>query len=73
VSDSTSRKTKEGTIIKAYRQLEKEHLLRLLEDNKEIRRTKKLDDIFVNYYLDENRVKEIHAIFDKGAVVNAKD
>lgn len=73
ISDATSRKTKEGTILKAYKQLEKEHLIKLLEDNREIRRTKKLDDIFVDYYLDENRVKELHSIFDKGVSTDGKN
>lgn len=59
-------KTKEGTIMKACRQLEKEKLIRLVEDNREIRPTKRLQDIFINYYLDEERVQEIHHIFEKG-------
>lgn len=65
VANETSRKTKIGTIIKAYSQLEKENLIRVLEDGNQIRRTKKMDDIFLYYYLDENRVREIHSIFEK--------
>lgn len=60
-----SRKTKVGTILKAYSQLEKEKLIRVLEDGNQIRREKKLDDIFIYYYLDENRIKEIQSIFEK--------
>lgn len=65
VANETSRKTKIGTILKSYSQLEKENLIRVLEDGNQIRRTKKLDDIFLYYYLDENRVREIHSIFEK--------
>lgn len=65
ISSDGSRKTKVGTISKAYSQLEKENLIRILEDGNQIRRTKKLDDIFIYYYLDENRIKEIHSIFEK--------
>ena len=54
-----------GTILKAYSQLEKEKLIRVLEDGNQIRREKKLDDIFIYYYLDENRIKEIQSIFEK--------
>ncbi len=65
VTNEASRKTKTGTILKAYSQLEKENLIRVLEEGNQIRRTKKLDDIFLYYYLDENRVKEINSIFEK--------
>lgn len=65
IANETSRKTKIGTILKTYSQLEKENLIRVLEDGNQVRRTKKLDDIFLYYYLDENRVKEIHSIFEK--------
>lgn len=65
VTNESSRKTKTGTILKAFTQLEKENLIRVLEEGNQIRRTKKLDDIFLYYYLDENRVKEINSIFEK--------
>ena len=65
VASEGSRKTKVGTILKAYSQLEKEKLIRVLEDGNQIRREKKLDDIFIYYYLDENRIKEIQSIFEK--------
>jgi len=66
VYDAGKLKTKEGTIMKACRQLEKEKLIRLVEENREIRPTKRLQDVFINYYLNEDRVQEIHSIFEKG-------
>lgn len=55
--------TKLGTLSKACSLLEKEKLIRLLQDGQEIRRTQKMDDLFIYYYLDENRVQEIHQLF----------
>lgn len=59
-------KTKTGTVIKACRLLEKEKLIKLLEEGREIRPTKRLTDLFVNYYLSEERISEIHQLFEKG-------
>jgi hypothetical protein len=61
-------KTKEGTIIKACRQLEKDKLIRLVENNREIRPTDRLKDIFINYYLNEERVIQIQSFFAKGGI-----
>ena len=58
-------KTKEGTVIKMCRQLEKEKLIRMVENNKEIRPTNRLKDIFINYYLNEDRVQELQLFFRK--------
>lgn len=63
LGDNTTRKSKIGTICKAYSQLEKEKLIRNF-DNKEIRRTTRMDNLFIYYYLDERRVQEIHKIFE---------
>ncbi|WMJ89755.1 DUF6063 family protein [Anaerocolumna sp. MB42-C2] len=65
VYDEGKLKTKAGTVMKALKLLEREKLIRLVEDNREIRPTKRLHDIFVNYYLHEDRVQEIQRIFDK--------
>lgn len=59
-------KTKTGTVIKACRLLEKEKLIKLLEEGREIRPTKRLTDLFINYYLSEERICEIHQLFEKG-------
>jgi len=55
--------TKLGMLSKTCTLLEKERLLRILQEGQEIRRTQKLDDLFLYYYLDENRVQEIHGLF----------
>jgi len=55
--------TKLGMLSKTCTLLEKEKLLRILQEGQEIRRTQKLDDLFLYYYLDENRVQEIHGLF----------
>lgn len=63
IGDSGTKKTKIGTIRRAYSQLEEERLIRILEEGKQIRRTKRMDDLFLYYYLDEERVRELHGIF----------
>lgn len=63
IGDSVTRKSKIGTIRRAYSQLEEERLIRILEEGKQIRRTKRMDDLFLYYYLDEERVQELHKIF----------
>lgn len=65
IGDSKSRTTKLGTLARSYALLEKEKLCRIINDGKEIRRTKKLDDLFVYYYLDESRVQDIQQLFRK--------
>ncbi|MCK9224514.1 MAG: DUF6063 family protein [Candidatus Muirbacterium halophilum] len=62
--DENSRKTKTYTVIKAARFMQKEDLIIILDDNREIRSTSKLDDIMINYYLDQDRVKDIREIFE---------
>ena len=63
IGDSVTRKSKIGTLRRAYSQLEEERLIRILEEGKQIRRTKRMDDLFLYYYLDEERVQELHKIF----------
>lgn len=63
IGDSGTKKTKTGTIRRAYSQLEEERLIRILEEGKQIRRTKRMDDLFLYYYLDDERVRELHGIF----------
>lgn len=57
--------TKMGTILRVCRLLELESLVRIVDDDKEIRTTRKLDDLMINYYLNDNRVQEVRAIFDE--------
>ncbi len=56
----TSSKT--GTVRRAVNQLREHGLLTYVED--EIRPTRELTDKFLNYYLREERVQEIHHLFD---------
>lgn len=71
--EEKGRKTKAGTILNACRLLERENLLRLVDDDREIRATRKLDDLMLNYYLNDSRVGEINGLFEGGAEVDAQD
>lgn len=68
--EERGRKTKTGTILNTCRLLERENLLRLVDDDRELRPTRKLDDLMLNYYLDDSRVEEIKGFFE-GAVLDA--
>ncbi|MHB1654494.1 MAG: DUF6063 family protein [Desulfitobacteriaceae bacterium] len=68
--EERGRKTKTGTILNTCRLLERENLLRLVDDDRELRPTRKLDDLMLNYYLDDSRVQEIKELFE-GAVLDA--
>jgi hypothetical protein len=65
--EEKSRKTKAGAILSTCRLLERENLLRLVDDDREIRTTRKLDDLMLNYYLNDSRVDEINGLFEGGA------
>lgn len=71
--EEKGRKTKAGTILIACRLLERENLLRIVDDDREIRTTRKLDDLMLNYYLNDGRVGEINAMFEGEAESNAQD
>lgn len=58
--------TKMGFLLRVARLLQMEGLLRISEDEKEIRTTEKLDDLMSHYYLKEERVQEIQRIFREG-------
>jgi hypothetical protein len=64
--EEKGRKNKVGTILTTCRLLEREGLLRLVDD-REIRTTGKLDDLMLNYYLSDSRVAEINELFGGGA------
>lgn len=70
--EERGRKTKTGTILNTCRLLERENLLRLVDEDRELRPTRKLDDLMLNYYLDESRIEEIKEFFE-GAVLDAKN
>jgi len=65
--EEKGRKTKAGTVLSVCRLLERENLLRLVDDDREIRATRKLDDLMLNYYLNDVRVVEINGLFEGGS------
>lgn len=71
--EEKGRKTKAGTILSACRLLERENLLRIIDEDREIRTTRKLDDLMLNYYLNDSRVEEINGLFEGGGEVDAQD
>lgn len=62
--EEKGRKTKTGTILISCRLLERENLIRMVDDDRELRTTRKLDDLMLNYYLNDSRVGEINALFE---------
>lgn len=58
--------TKHGFTMRVLRLLVQERLLRISDDEKEIRATKKLDDLMLYHYLNDSRVQEIQNIFMGG-------
>jgi hypothetical protein len=64
--EEKARKTKTGTILNTCRLLERHNLIRLVDNEREIRCTRKLDDLMLNYYLSDSRVEEIQAFFEGG-------
>ena len=70
--EEKARKTKTGTIINACRLLERHNLIRLVDNDREIRCTRKLDDLMLNYYLSDTRVDEIQALFEGGTEPDAQ-
>ncbi len=63
VHEENKRTTKHGTVLRICALLEQEKLIRLMEDKKEIRTTKKLDDLMTYYFLNDSRIDEINSIF----------
>jgi hypothetical protein len=63
VHEENKRTTKHGTVLRICTLLEQEKLIRLLEEKKEIRTTKKLDDLITYYFLNDSRIEEINRIF----------
>ncbi len=64
--EDNKRSTKQGTILRICSLLEQENLIRLMDEKKEIRTTKKLDDLMTYYFLNDNRIVEINSIFNEG-------
>lgn len=70
--EEKARKTKTGTILNTCRLLERHNLIRMVDNEREIRSTRKLDDLMLNYYLSDSRVEEIQALFEGGAEAHAQ-
>ena len=62
--EENKRTTKYGTAMRICRLLEQEKLIKIIDDEKEIRTTKKLDDLMIYYYLNDSRIQEINDIFE---------
>lgn len=73
VHEENKRTTKYGTVLKICSLLEQENLIRLMEDKKEIRTTKKLDDLMMYYFLNDSRIGEVSSIFYEQEDKNASD
>ena len=63
--EGSRRTTKMGFLLSVVRLLQQEGLLRISENEKEVRTTEKLDDLMLHYYLREDRVSEIQKIFQE--------
>jgi len=63
VYEDGRRKTKEGTVMNALNLMMEEKLIRLVDDEREIRPTRKLDDLMLHWFLSDARVQEIQAFF----------
>jgi len=63
--EGSRRTTKMGFLLSVVRLLQQEGLLRISENEKEVRTTEKLDGLMLHYYLREDRVSEIQKIFQE--------
>ena len=68
VQDEVRRKTRTGVVLRACRLLERQRLVDIVDDGREIRPKKRLDDLMIGYYLDYQRVEAIHALMGGGAL-----
>ena len=59
-----TQKSRIGRIWKACSLMRDQQLLIILDENREIRPTDRLDDLMIGYYLDMRRLEEIHKLFD---------
>ena len=62
--DEQRRKTRRGAVLKACGLLERQKLIYILDEKREIRPTKRLDDLMIGYYLHEERISAIHKLFN---------
>lgn len=65
VEQEGRKNTKNEAVLKACRLLIRQKLAEFRDDEREIKTTKRLDDLMKYYYLDEKRVQEITQIFEE--------
>ncbi len=63
VREDSRRASREETVLRACRTLEKQRLVGFYEDRTEIRPTSRLKDLMTNYYLSDERVAAIQSLF----------
>lgn len=63
VFDEGKRSTRVGFVQNACRFMEHQKLFVLMDGEREVRTTKRLDDLMINYYLGMDRVSEIREMF----------
>ena len=68
VQEDQKRKTRMGVVLRACKLLERQRLVDVVDDNREIRPKKRLDDLMIGYYLDYQRIEEIHAVMGGGGL-----
>ena len=65
VSEKEKRTTRVGTVLTIVREMVRQKLLVLVDDDREIRATKRFDDLVRYYYLNQERVQEITKMFEE--------
>lgn len=63
IREDSRRASREETVLKACRALEKQKLIGFYEEGTEIRPTTRLKDLMTNYYLSDERVAAIQSLF----------
>lgn len=63
VREDSRRTSREETVLKACRALERQRLVCFYEDGTEIRPTDRLRDLMTNFYLSDERVSTIQSLF----------
>lgn len=64
IQQEGKRGTRLGKVLAACRLLESQKLLWFYDDQREIRPTERLNDLMKHYYLSDERVSEINALFE---------
>jgi hypothetical protein len=73
VDEENKKKTKYAVVKRICRLMENEKLIYLIDDDNEIRTTRKLDDVMTYYYLNDSRINEVNSIFSQEEPTYAQD